>query len=304
MDELLNCFQWRHHLSDLLDENLPKPILNKVQLHLSTCSSCEVSFQRYLQIVAAIRGQDKSRVPEALRNAPLSAVLPQITASQFSLSQWEKLPWYLRTSLETVGVVLLVLVGISSGPRLKTWYDNSVERKLSDFKLVNPWGDSSKDFSEDGIPPVDDHSQVAAHSAAESNLVAMADDDELSGENDGEDSRAGSSGKSQLWRFTLKTVSPDELRQQVIRTLTGLKIPEKTPGLGGMQVPGGIEFKILLPEGKVPEVKSALQKLAPAITENTKVIPGSETFTWFRVKSKKSIPEGKAQVIIWLSQPN
>ncbi len=294
MDELLNCFQWRHQLSDFLDETLPASTRKKVQHHLQACSKCNASFQRYLQIVGAIRGQMKAEIPEALKKAPLSATLPQLTSSQFSISKWERLPWYLRTTLETAGIVVLVLVGISSAPRIRSVYEKSVENNLGDFKDIKPMGDNSRDYAEVSILPTEDHP----------NAAIVADRDELSGENDSDGGHSGHTGTSQLWRFSLKTVSPDELRQQVIRTLTDLKIPEKTPGLAGMQVPGGVEFKILLPEAKVSEVKSALQKLAPAITENAKVMPGTETFTWYRVKSQKKIPEGKAQVIIWLSQPN
>ena len=304
MDELLNCFQWRRHVSDLLDDSLPADTRQEVQKHFRGCSSCEASFQRYVKIVAAIRGQSKAEIPEALKRAPLSAILPQITSSQFSISRWEKLPWYFRVTLETAGIVAIVFLGISSAPYLRNIYERSVEKNLNDFKEMNPAGESSKDFAEGSIPLLEDQPQAAKPSGSESGVPPVEEGDELSGENDRGEVLAGRSGNHQLWRFTLKSVSPDELRHQVIRALTDLKISDKTPGLAGMTVPGGIEFKMLLPEEKITDVKAALQRLAPPSTEDAKVIPGTETFTWYRVKSKNKVPEGKAKVIIWLSQPN
>ncbi len=308
MDENLNCFQWRRYLSDLLDVaslGEPSADLHRPSFeHLKKCASCNASFERYQQVVSLIHSQPKAKVPEGLKKAPLSATLPQVTASQFSLSQWEKLPWYLRTSLETVAVIALVLSGISSAPKLRNWYERAFENKLGESRDSFSSVESSKEFAQSNIPSLGDAPQAPSTAPSGVALVGVTDEDEISGENEASEDYSSVGGKSQLWRFTLKTVSPDELRQQIIHTLLSLKVSDKTPGLSGMQVPGGIEFKMILQESQVPDIKSALQKLAPILPEKSKSVPGSENFTWYRVKSRKKIPEGKAQVIIWLSQPN
>jgi hypothetical protein len=136
-------------------------------------------------------------------------------------------------------------------------------------------------------------------------VVAPSTGDELSGEDESEGEADNVKvGKSQLWRFSLKSVSPDELRPLVIRALTALEVPATTPGLQGMKVPGGIEFDLLLPQALVPKIKNALQKISPPLPVRVNEVPGAESFTWYRVKSRRKVPEGRSQVVIWLSQPN
>jgi hypothetical protein len=135
--------------------------------------------------------------------------------------------------------------------------------------------------------------------------------DELSGEDDSEEknprelANAIHVGRSELWRFTLKTVSPDELRPQVIQGLTSVGLSPQSQDLGGTQVPGGIEFDMTVPQKLVPEIKYILEKLAPpSKVDTSRPRSGKETFTWYKVKSKRKLPEGTSQVVIWLSQPN
>jgi hypothetical protein len=127
--------------------------------------------------------------------------------------------------------------------------------------------------------------------------------DEISGEDESPQS-AVHAGQPQLWRFTLKTVSPDELRPQVIKALQELNIPPHTHGLAGTQVPGGIEFDLILPQTIVPNIKHALEKIIPGAAGDKDSPVGSEIFSWYKVKSRKKLPEGTSKVVIWLSQPN
>jgi hypothetical protein len=101
----------------------------------------------------------------------------------------------------------------------------------------------------------------------------------------------------------LKTVSPDELRPKVIQALIEMNIPNTTVGINGMQVPGGIEFDLVLPQSAVPNIKKALQKLTPHSNDSQDESSASESFSWYKVKSKRKLPEGKSQVVIWLAQP-
>ena len=77
----------------------------------------------------------------------------------------------------------------------------------------------------------------------------------------------------------------------MIKTLTELGIPQST-GLGGMQVPGGIEFDLILPDASVPNIKHSLSKLTPRLSEqsNSAAAPGPDNFSWYKVKSKRKCP--------------
>ncbi len=300
MEHLLgdfDCFRWKNHASDFIDGTLQEPLSTQAKNHLDSCGSCTEQLNHYLQVITVISSQKKVTLPPELRKAPLSATLPRVTPSKMTLTRWEKIPWYLRTSLETVAIVGVVLIGISVTPQLRTIYEKSIEKTLIEFKESLSIPVPAPEAVDMTLPPLQDKFPMATTGAEE--------EDELAGE---DDTNVGEShvkvGKSQLWRFTLKTVSPDELRIQVVNALTHLKVPTNTPGLGGMQVPGGIEFKLILPQEMVLDLKHTLQKLVPNAEDNANVAPGSENFTWYMVKSKKKIPDGKSQVVIWLSQPN
>lgn len=322
MEHQISCFEWQNRSSDYLDGTLPHHLKEEANDHLKSCHACAERNKHIRIVLSAIAGLPKATLPAPLKRAPLSAALPRVENVSFRLTRWQRLPWYLRTTLEGLGIVVVVLMGISSAPKIREVYEKSIERRLSDFKesLNSPAG-SLEDEVDTNIPPLQASNSLQANSTASREDLGEGDDGDESGsagkagraENSGDqdDSNGGENtddpvrvGKSQLWRFTLKTVSPDEMRKQVIKALTvDLHIPMNTPGIGGVQVPGGIEFDLLLPKENVPGIKQTLEKLAPHLPENVNPMPGTETFSWYMVKSKQEIPEGKSQVVIWLTQP-
>jgi hypothetical protein len=200
-----------------------------------------------------------------------------------------------RTTLEAIGIVFVVSIGISSAPKVRSLYETSIEKSLNEFRVGLNVSESLMDGAETRFPPV--------QSRVEPRADGSVSHDDLAGEDDSDQEEDIRVGKSQLWRFTLKTVSPDEMRPQIVKALQELNIPTDTPGLGGTQVPGGIEFDLTLPQSAVPNIKRALQKLSPKSVENDEESEGPQTFSWYKVKSKKKLPDGKSQVVIWLSQP-
>jgi hypothetical protein len=187
----------------------------------------------------------------------------------------------------------VISVGISSAPKVRSLYERNIEKKVTDFK-----GGLNANGSSEGIEP--DLFLAQANLLQANRAESPADD--LSGEDEDEPEHIRV-GRSQLWRFTLKTVSPDEIRPQVVKVLQELKVPSDTPGLGGTQVPGGIEFDLVLPQEFVPNVMRALQKLAPRSPNGSDETENPDTFSWYKVKSKRKLPDGKSQVVIWLAQP-
>lgn len=296
MERKMSCFEWSNYSSDYLDGTLTDALKREADDHLESCKECSERNKHYRLILSSIADQPRVALPTALKRSPFSAVILKGEVARFSLSRWEKIPWHIRTLVEGMGIVLVVLIGISSAPRLRALYEKSLERSLNDFKESLSLSENSEDILDPAIPPLQGKGGHAV-------VPVTSEPDELYGEDDSENDDV-KVGKSELWRFTLKTVSPDEMRPQVVKALTELGIPMNTPGMGGTQVPGGIEFDMVLPLSQVQNIKHAIQKLAPKTSEESSDQPGSENFTWYKVKSRRKLPEGKSQVVIWLAQPN
>ena len=119
------------------------------------------------------------------------------------------------------------------------------------------------------------------------------------GNNDASEVQAG---HNEIWRFMIKTDSPHEIRPRIVKLLTELNIPSNTPGIGGTEAPGGIQFDLLVPPEVVGEVKKQLQAMAPKAPTELAKTPAGETFTWYKNKAKTKLPEHKTRIVIWLSQ--
>lgn len=290
----MSCFQWQSRVSDYLDGALDSSLKSEAERHAHDCKTCGERLQHYQAILKKLSEQPRLSLPPALKKNLKKTSVPKLELLWLNFGRWDKLPWYLRTCVEGLGIVVLVLIGISSAPRIRTLYEKSIEHSLSDYKdNMNLHAQTGEG---EAIPPL----EVAAHSTQDGH----ASEDDIAGEADSAPVETGHSGRSQLWRFSLKTVSPDELRPLVVKALTELKIPPTAPGLGGIQVPGGIEFDLIVPETIVSELKEVLHKLVAKPGEVRTDSEKSENFSWYRVHSKQKLPDGKSKVVIWLSQPN
>ncbi len=291
----MNCFEWSQNISDYLDSALSKKSSEAFNEHLKACASCREKLSHFEKIIDSIKGNSVEAIPQRLLENPLSDRFPSGSSLYLrflmTLQKWKYIPWYVRTLLEGVGIVVCILISISSAPRLRALYEMSLENRMKEFK------ETTHLISEnDGIS--------ASQSAGIISTEGVAGTDEISGEDEDDDDSSGVVGSSELWRFTLKTVSPDELRPVIIKTLRELGVSEKTPGIRGVQVPGGIEFDLVLPQTSVHPVKQALQKISPqTVGQTAGQIAGDDAFSWYRVKSRRKLPTGHSQVVIWLSQP-
>lgn len=294
LEPTMDCFKWQCQFGDYLGGALPPLVTRAADPHLESCKNCLNHSRHYRLIIDSIARQPKLKLPEALKKSPLKRDLPKLHLSRNSLAQWERIPWYIRTLLEGISIVLIVMIGVSYAPKLRSLYEGQIEKNLSDFRespnLTEPLGENLE-------------TELPALQAVLSTTGQPGDGDELAGE-DEETTDNIHVGKSELWRFSLKTVSPDEIRPQIIKALTEMKIPANTPGLGGVKVPGGIEFDLILPQGHVANIKHALEKLVPKSAEPPNEKAGTGNFSWYRVKSKHQLPEGMSKVVIWLAQPN
>lgn len=291
MESRMNCFECQNQISDYLDQTLDKPTEKNIENHLKECKTCKTRLDHFHTILTALADQKKRAIPESLQKTPLSRQLPRPEAIKLRFDYWEFIPWYIRVLFQSTTIIAIVMLGVSSAPRIRKFYERKIEKNLAEFK--ESFGQTTGfEDDEHNLP-----SMEKSVSFAESHLNPEKTAEEINGETDTEE-EGPSHGKSYLWRFILKTVSPDELRPSVIKMITDLGVAQDIKGLGGMQVPGGIEFDLVLAQSLVSNLKDNLKKLAPE-TETQ----GNEIFTWYRVKSKKKLPDGKSQVVIWLAQP-
>ncbi len=306
LEQPINCFKWQSYSSDYLDGTMSESLKRETEEHLSACTSCNERFKHFRLILSNIAGQTQFTVPPNIKKNPFSGLFQRHEKNAFILPQWDHIPWFIRTLLESTGIILVILGGIYSAPKLRTLYERNVEKSLSDFKESSSLNEPALEETDPTIPPL----QGSATSNSTHSLSSQSNaEDAISGEDESEDDDepVPNVGRSQLWRFTVKTVSPDELRPMVVKTLTELGISPKTEGLGGTQVPGGIEFDLILSQNYIPPIKHSLSKLAQKLFEQANsATPGASTdnFSWYRVKSKRKLPAGTSQVVIWLSQPN
>ncbi len=300
MEQPINCFKWQSYSSDYLDKTLPESLYEKINEHLKICTLCHDQLDHYQQIISCIAHQPKSTLPLGLKKPTRLGIFYKKEEGDLWLPRWRNLPWPFRTLLESSGIVILILGGVYSAPKLRDLYIHHIEKSSNDFDEASLASESVTEELDTKIPPLQKNKEPRTPATQKNNEES---EDLVSGEDDSETEDQVQVGKSQLWRFTLKTVSPDELRPLVVKTLIDLGIPQTTPGLGGIQVPGGIEFDFILPQTRVAEIKHALSKLAPKASDPHSSA-SNENFTWYRVKSKKTLPKGTSQVVIWLSQLN
>jgi hypothetical protein len=315
---MMNCFDWHNRSSDYLDGSLAAEPKREADEHLESCGDCRERHQHYRLILASISNQPRSTLPVPIRKAPLAAALPRMDIARMSRSRWEQVPWYIRTTAEGTGIVLLILLGISYGPKLRALFERNLERNMGEF--AETLGSSSPGDGSDSSAlnlPLSRGKNLASAGAETAKNTGASDTDSFASEGDDDDDTSTAEGggvddgidessvrvgAQEIWRFNMKTDSPHEIRPRIVQLLTDLNIPTSTPGLGGTEAPGGIQFDLMLPQSVVPALKKQLQRLAPPTPEGLAGSPVGETFTWYKNRSKHPIPSGQTHVVIWLSQ--
>lgn len=312
----MNCFDWQSRASSILDSEISAELKTRSEAHLKTCTSCQERLGHFQRIRESLKSLPKVNLPEALKANPTTFTLPKIEIKNRRI-KWDRTPWFVRAGIEGIGIALVVLVVVATVPKIRSVYERSLEMRLSDFRLSDFFGGKGIDDEIANLPLARGKTTAAG---AEGGEPAVAQDEFL-GEEEGEDdldtigkpSKAQPDihvGSSEVWRFNLKTDSPHDLRPKVVQLLRGVDLPANLPGIGGIEAPGGIQFDIIAPQEIVAKIKTELQHIAGDSSirslESRTVNPlnslSSDAFTWYKVKSRRTIPQGKARVVIWLSQ--
>ena len=298
----MNCFNWQKDASDYLDGILAPPEREAADKHLAECKTCSEKHQRYRLLITSIASQPRASLPLEMKKSPFSSVLPRFGQHQPGKSRFDFVPWYIRTTVEGTAIIAVILLTVTAGPRMRSLYEHSIEKSLSDFSDSNGLPADAVE----NAPLARGNVIDAAPIAGGADTYAGEDDNAASESDAGEVVVDPTSnirvGTAEIWRFNLKSDSPRAMRTQVAKILAAAGISAATPGLGGIEAPGGIQFDILVPQAAIPVFKRELQKIAPAAPLGVGDNPMAETFTWYKNKSKAPMPSGKSRVVIWLSQ--
>jgi hypothetical protein len=190
---------------------------------------------------------------------------------------------------------------VAIAPHARSLYEKNLEKRLDIFS-----SDEINDITtEPGVPLTrgknadqktsETSDEFTGEYTEENDETAQNDTTEITGDE-------VKVGNAEIWRFVLRTDSPREIRTKVVQLLTDSGINKDTQGFGGIEAPGGIQFDLIVTKGIVGNLKNNLQRLAKTPNEANNQTPFSEAFTWYKNKSKRPVPQGKARVVIWLSQ--
>lgn len=291
----MDCFEIQNRLTESIDGTLTPHDRTAFETHLRGCETCATHQHRLRELVTLLQNQTRAAIPAELRQDPLSFKLPKIQVERSPKAIWKSLPVWVRLLAEGVAIACVVTLGIQVGPRIRSFYEQKMDQRLQTMI-------AAEDLSTESVPL----SRGKTDPEAASGDVDFASGD---GEDQPEEPTEVSAdpnirvGRSEIWRFNLKTDSPPLVRARIMKIFTDTGIPDTTPGFGGIEAPGGIQFDLIVPQSAIPTLKAQLEKLAaPSPNQQPGDTPFSETFTWYKNRSKKPIPNGTSRVVIWLSQ--
>ncbi|MGE0616423.1 MAG: anti-sigma factor [Bacteriovoracia bacterium] len=306
----MNCGEWNRHFSDYLDGVLPEALQSETDAHLKTCQKCTSEMKQFRTLAEVLANK-------APQSAHLTVAGPAVTAPK----RWERAPWFIRSGVEGMGVAVMVLAVVLALPRLRGFYENNLEKRLSAFDMADIVSDQSvpnqkkSAAAPDGgdplsaaIPPDCTSNSVECMiplAATETPAVADAAEtleEEAPPEEEPTPEPVNITvGNSEIWRFEIKTESPQEIKPWLIQTLS--EVAEATDPLTPNEVPGGIQFDVLIKKESVLRLKGLLEtKVKP--TPGTPVVAGvlKNSLTWFNKRAPQGVPTGKTRVVVWVSQ--
>lgn len=282
----MDCFSWHIGLSDYLDKKLPSSQEQEMRGHLSSCTSCSIRMQHYQRILDRIQ-KDGTAHPQNAQILDLSSQTKSTKTkkktrfellrawTQERIHTWKATPWYVKTSVEALAFTLVLVATFAVVPHLRQRYERGLDRQLEMMDVANL-------------------------STSEENIATTNDSDNEKEETDSsaDESSPVQVGPSEIWRFNLKTDSPKQARPQVEDLLKRASAETYNTDVSGTEVPGGIQFDVLIPSSQVLSIKTALQEMSKKNFGKEVEQP----FSWYKSKHKKPLSENNTRVVIWLPQ--
>lgn len=312
----MNCFEWQNRSSDYLDGALIGATKKDADEHLESCRACGERLGRYRTILSSISSQTRSELPVPIRKAPLAFQAPRLDP-RHRRSRWERAPWFVRTGVEGLGIAFVIMFIVAMVPRVRTLYEQSIERRLDALTMGDLIGSFGADADKDAADAIPLGPAGKAIPMLDG-VATAAEVNDFSGEEDEDDDshpqpKKGQTetrvGNSEIWRYNIKTDSPDEVRPRIVQVLIDLQIPADTPGIGGVRAPGGIQFDLIVPQRVVNPLRNQLERLVSSPARQGGLRPAGnqstleDIFTWYKSKERRGrVPAGKARVVIWLAQ--
>jgi DNA-directed RNA polymerase specialized sigma24 family protein len=240
------------------------------------------------KIIELLSDQPHSIRTDELRENPMHNRWRRPKLNRDWKKVWIDLPAPIKLSIESLGIVAVIFGSIHFAPLVREIYERKMDERLqglietNDGRLSIPLQRGRTEGSTD-LSIAD-----SEYSGGDETTEAESDHDEIK------------VGRSEIWRFNVKTDSPAQMRTKIIQSFQNLGLPQDTPGLGGVEAPGGIQFDILVPQSAVAGIKQELERHLPSLDESGNNY--NDLFTWYKNRSKKPIPSGYSRVVIWLSQ--
>jgi len=291
----MDCFETQNHMAEMIDGTLISSVRTETEIHLKSCENCAKKMNRIDNLIQLMHSQPRAAIPNELRSDPLAFKLPTIVRNKGLKTIWNELPLAARLVFEGLTIALVVITGIQVGPIIRNIYEDRMDKKLQSMI-------AAEDLSAEEETPLA-LGKLNEDSQNESEFASDEGDDHHHAEiNIDPDLQVG---KSEVWRFNIKTDSPALVRTKIMKAFEEVGIKKETAGYGGFQAPGGIQFDLIVPQTAIPQLKAQLEQLAHSqapIVEPANHNASRDAFTWYKNRSKKPIPSGTSRMVIWLSQ--
>jgi hypothetical protein len=299
----LSCFDWSNLAAEYLDGSLAPGLKRRADEHLTECRDCSERQQHYRLILESLRSLPRTTTPSDLQHElEMQAPRLALTSASPLLKVWKASMESMLKSPRTASIAASILAGLAilgALPKIRSFYEQRIQQRLD-----------SSNFAE--LPLTGQPSDSADESVDEFISEEVEDDDDSAGdlvEASLQNGTTKKAGAPQVWRFILRTDSPQEMRAKIHRTLVDAQALPTSRFLNGFAAPGGIQFDAFVPLENIDRLKNELstfvdQKAASAGTNANEDSQGpypTSPFTWYKNKSKRPLPAGAARVIVWIS---
>ncbi len=322
----MSCFEWETHASAFLDGALSPGLKRSSESHLEACKECRERHQRYRLILESLASLKRIPAPAEIKyerearekNRPARTARGWSRADRFTRPVLKALRGLSGRTWGWVSLSVIGFIVLAALPKLQALYDARLQKRLDAVNFAElpvtqaPPQDAAgeedlsnlDDFSGDEI----EEGELASDSdsATGTSLRAASWEGEWDPSKLKDSATRSSATGAQVWRFILRTDSPQDLRTRVHEALLAAGVSPQSRMIHGFVAPGGIQFDVLAPASAIPDLKESLQKLSdahsPAEDPQRAESPyPTQPFTWYRNRSKRPLPAGAARVVIWLS---
>ncbi len=262
------------------------------------CSRCEATLKQRLTSLEHLREVHLHQIPEKLAAFPVSPLF--VKEGKRMLLNWSAAPWYVKALFEGLLATTLVLGIVLSIPRIKGIYEFWLERRLDLYsiaELAAGLSGSRSEMTSDAAATAATSSgsqranESGSKSATAASGVATSQPEKTTSIEEteflGRDSAIPTSEK--LYRVLIKTDSPESIKDQVLRALTGVHYTvADEENTVGAELPGGVMFNVFVPLKNYKQIENELSRMGEMKTIIT------------RAKERGS--PGKAHLKIWLQR--